>query len=71
MATNDITLKHTEQLRAAKLNNESIQITYSLQDNERPAVHKGDSLLLGALLYGANAMIENSHKLGSLKIKIS
>ena len=26
MATNDITLKYTEQLRAAKLNNESIQI---------------------------------------------
>lgn len=26
MATNDITLKYTDQLRAAKLNNESIQI---------------------------------------------
>lgn len=71
MATNDITLKYTEQLRAAKLNNESIQITYSLQNNERPAVHKGDSLLLGALLYGANAMIDNLQKLSSLKIKIS
>ena len=63
MATNDITLKHTERLRAAKLNYESIQITYSLQDNECSCcMHKGDSLLLGVLLYGANAMIDNLQK---------